>query len=148
MPQTADREHDQYVYVLSRFAAAVAAANLRQGGGREAAAAIVSMADGNGQGIGGVIGPGCFRQFQQPLGHIHDLPLLRLAVAGDGHLHLPRRVLKQRDAAPLRGAQQHPTAMGHGDAGGDIRGSRIFGPVARELRATNMKIVSLAPEVL
>ncbi len=25
---------------------------------------------------------------------------------------------------------------------------RIFGPVARELRATNMKIISLAPEVL
>ena len=34
------------------------------------------------------------------------------------------------------------------NAGGDIRGSRIFGPVAREPRATNMKIVSLAPEVL
>ena len=34
------------------------------------------------------------------------------------------------------------------NAGGDIRGSRIFGPVARELRATNMKIVSLALEVL
>ncbi len=31
---------------------------------------------------------------------------------------------------------------------GDIRGTRIFGPVARELRAANMKIVSLAPEVL
>ena len=31
---------------------------------------------------------------------------------------------------------------------GEIRESRIFGPVARELRATNMKIVSLAPEVL
>lgn len=31
---------------------------------------------------------------------------------------------------------------------GDIRASRIFGPVARELRAVNMKIVSLAPEVL
>ncbi|MGL4333210.1 MAG: 50S ribosomal protein L14 [Phocaeicola sp.] len=31
---------------------------------------------------------------------------------------------------------------------GEMRGSRIFGPVARELRATNMKIVSLAPEVL
>ena len=27
------------------------------------------------------------------------------------------------------------------NAGGDIPGSRIFGPVARELRATNMKIV-------
>ena len=34
------------------------------------------------------------------------------------------------------------------NAGGDSRGSRIFGPVVRELRATNMKIVSLAPEVL
>ena len=31
---------------------------------------------------------------------------------------------------------------------GELRGSRIFGPVARELRATNMKIISLAPEVL
>jgi len=31
---------------------------------------------------------------------------------------------------------------------GELRGSRIFGPVARELRLTNMKIVSLAPEVL
>jgi large subunit ribosomal protein L14 len=34
------------------------------------------------------------------------------------------------------------------NATGEIRGSRIFGPVARELRTTNMKIVSLAPEVL
>ena len=32
--------------------------------------------------------------------------------------------------------------------GGEMRGSRIFGPVARELRANNMKIISLAPEVL
>ena len=31
---------------------------------------------------------------------------------------------------------------------GELRGSRIFGPVARELRATNMKVVSLAHEVL
>ena len=34
------------------------------------------------------------------------------------------------------------------NAAGEMRGSRIFGPVARELRATNMKLVSLAPEVL
>ena len=34
-------------------------------------------------------------------------------------------------------------------AGGNPRGTRIFGPVARELREKNyMKIVSLAPEVL
>jgi len=34
------------------------------------------------------------------------------------------------------------------NAAGEMRGTRIFGPVARELRKTNMKIVSLAPEVL
>lgn len=34
------------------------------------------------------------------------------------------------------------------NASGDIRATRIFGPVAREIRAVNMKIVSLAPEVL
>jgi len=33
--------------------------------------------------------------------------------------------------------------------GGDLRGTRIFGPVARELREKDfMKIVSLAPEVI
>ena len=31
---------------------------------------------------------------------------------------------------------------------GEIRGTRIFGPVARELRDQYMKIISLAPEVL
>jgi large subunit ribosomal protein L14 len=31
---------------------------------------------------------------------------------------------------------------------GEMRGTRIFGPIARELREKNMKIVSLAPEVL
>ncbi len=31
---------------------------------------------------------------------------------------------------------------------GDMRGTRIFGPVARELRDGYMKIVSLAPEVI
>jgi large subunit ribosomal protein L14 len=31
---------------------------------------------------------------------------------------------------------------------GEIRGTRIFGPVAKELRDEFMKIVSLAPEVL
>jgi large subunit ribosomal protein L14 len=34
------------------------------------------------------------------------------------------------------------------NAAGELRGTRIFGPVARELRDNFMKIVSLAPEVL
>ncbi|MFP4041742.1 MAG: 50S ribosomal protein L14 [Bacteroidales bacterium] len=31
---------------------------------------------------------------------------------------------------------------------GEIRGTRIFGPIPRELRDSYMKIISLAPEVL
>jgi large subunit ribosomal protein L14 len=35
------------------------------------------------------------------------------------------------------------------NANGEMRGTRVFGPVARELRDKQyMKIVSLAPEVL
>lgn len=34
------------------------------------------------------------------------------------------------------------------NSAGEIRGTRIFGPIPRELREKNMKIVSLAPEVL
>ena len=35
------------------------------------------------------------------------------------------------------------------NAGGELRGPRIFGPVARELREKDyMKIISLAPEVI
>jgi large subunit ribosomal protein L14 len=34
------------------------------------------------------------------------------------------------------------------NAQGEVKGTRIFGPVARELRENYMKIVSLAPEVL
>ncbi|MCT4646192.1 50S ribosomal protein L14 [Carboxylicivirga sp. RSCT41] len=34
------------------------------------------------------------------------------------------------------------------NAAGEMRGTRIFGPVAREVREGFMKIVSLAPEVL
>ena len=35
------------------------------------------------------------------------------------------------------------------DENGEMRGTRVFGPVARELRENNyMKVISLAPEVL
>ncbi len=34
------------------------------------------------------------------------------------------------------------------DTAGEIKGTRIFGPIPRELRKNYMKIVSLAPEVL
>ena len=34
------------------------------------------------------------------------------------------------------------------DASGNPRGTRIFGPIAREIRRKYMKIISLAPEVI
>ena len=34
------------------------------------------------------------------------------------------------------------------NAAGEMRGTRVFGPIPRELRRTNMKIISLAPEVI
>ena len=78
------------------------------------------MAESQRQRIGRIIRPRRFRQFQKPFGHIHDLPLFRLAIAGNGHLHLSRRILKQRHTAPLRSAQQHAPAVCHGNAGGNI----------------------------
>lgn len=54
--------------------------------------------------------------------------------------------LKREDGSYIRFDQNAAVIL---DAKGEIRGSRIFGPVARELREKSyMKIVSLAPEVL
>ncbi|PID31138.1 MAG: 50S ribosomal protein L14 [Candidatus Cloacimonadota bacterium] len=54
--------------------------------------------------------------------------------------------LKREDGSYIRFDQNAAVIL---DAKGEIKGSRIFGPVARELREHNyMKIVSLAPEVL
>lgn len=59
-----------------------------------------------------------------------------------------------RTAAPIRRADGSilrfdSNAVVIIDANGNPKGTRIFGPVARELREKNfMKIVSLAPEVL
>ena len=59
-----------------------------------------------------------------------------------------------RSKAPLRRADGSYLRFDNNavviiDAEGNPKGTRIFGPVARELRAKNfMKIISLAPEVL
>ena len=78
------------------------------------------MAQGQAQCVRRVVGPGDGFQVQQAAGHIHHLPLLRLAVACHRQLHLGRRVLIQRDAALLSGAEDDAPAVGHGDAGGDV----------------------------
>jgi large subunit ribosomal protein L14 len=53
---------------------------------------------------------------------------------------------RRRDGSMIRFDENAAVLLG---AQGNPRGTRIFGPVARELREKNyMKIVSLAPEVL
>ncbi len=57
-----------------------------------------------------------------------------------------KKEIRRRDGSYIRFDDNAVVLL---NAGGEPRGSRIFGPVARELRERDyMKIVSLAPEVL
>ena len=56
-----------------------------------------------------------------------------------------KRALKRPDGSAVRFDSNALVLI---DTAGNPRGTRIFGPVPRELRAKNMKIVSLAAEVV
>lgn len=57
-----------------------------------------------------------------------------------------RKEIRRSDGSYIRFDENAAVLL---DDNGEPRGTRIFGPVARELREKNyMKIVSLAPEVL
>jgi len=57
-----------------------------------------------------------------------------------------RKEVRRQDGSYIRFDNNAVVLLG---ANGEMRGTRIFGPVARELRDKKfMKIVSLAPEVL
>ncbi len=57
-----------------------------------------------------------------------------------------KKEVRRRDGSYIRFEDNAVVLLNDGD---DPRGSRIFGPVARELRDQKyMKIISLAPEVL
>ena len=58
---------------------------------------------------------------------------------------LTKKEIRRADGSYIR-FDDNACVLLNGD--NELRGSRIFGPVARELRAVNMKVVSLAPEVL
>ena len=63
-------------------------------------------------------------------------------------LYLPAAHSVQADA-PARMQPEDLLKLNASNAQGEPVGTRIFGPVPRELRAKNqMKIISLAPEVL
>ena len=57
-----------------------------------------------------------------------------------------RKEISRRDGSRIRFDENAAVLM---DSAGEPRGTRIFGPVARELRESGfMRIVSMAPEVL
>ena len=57
-----------------------------------------------------------------------------------------RKELRRKDGSYIRFDDNACVLL---DAAGEMKGTRVFGPVARELRDKKfMKIVSLAPEVL
>ena len=56
-----------------------------------------------------------------------------------------RKEIRRQDGSYIRFDDNAVVLL---NAAGEMRGTRIFGPVARELRSSNMKIISLAPEVL
>ena len=57
-----------------------------------------------------------------------------------------RKELRRKDGSYIRFDDNAEVLL---DAAGEMKGTRIFGPVAKELREKKfMKIISLAPEVL
>ena len=56
-----------------------------------------------------------------------------------------KKEVRRADGSYIRSDDNACVLLNNAD---ELRGSRIFGPVARELRAVHMKVVSLAPEVL
>ncbi|MFO7574528.1 MAG: 50S ribosomal protein L14, partial [Bacteroidales bacterium] len=56
-----------------------------------------------------------------------------------------RKEIRRADGSYIRFDDNAVVLLNNAD---EVRGTRIFGPVARELRDKYMKIVSLAPEVL
>ncbi|MDX9728763.1 MAG: 50S ribosomal protein L14 [Bacteroidales bacterium] len=56
-----------------------------------------------------------------------------------------RKEIRRADGSYIRFDDNAVVLLNNQD---EVRGTRIFGPVARELRDKYMKIVSLAPEVL
>ncbi len=56
-----------------------------------------------------------------------------------------KKEIRRSDGSYIRFDDNAVVLLNNAD---EVRGTRIFGPVARELRDKYMKIVSLAPEVL
>ena len=69
------------------------------------------MTHRQGQGIGGVIGPGDLSEAQDVPGQLHHLAFFRLAIAHHRLLHLAGGVLINRQALLGNAEQDHPSGM-------------------------------------
>ena len=78
------------------------------------------MAEGHGDGVGGVVGLGQGIQVQEPAGHVLDLVLGGVAVANHRLLDLHRLVGIHRQPRLTDGQQNDSTALGHTDARGHV----------------------------
>ena len=78
------------------------------------------MAQGDGDGVGGIVGFWHLGKAQNPLGHIHHLMLGGITVAHHRLLDLHRLVLGNLQACLADRQQNHTPALGNTDASGDI----------------------------
>lgn len=73
------------------------------------------MAERDSQRVGGVVRLGNLLQLKKPFDHLHDLLLVRFAVACDGLLDLQRRILIHRYPVFMRREQQNAPAVRNGN---------------------------------
>lgn len=76
--------------------------------------------DGDGEGVGGVVGLGDGVETEVKLDHGLDLGLVGLAVAADGFFDLVGGVFVDRETVLLRDEEADAAGFGDGDAGGDV----------------------------
>ena len=115
----------------------------------------IKISDNTGGKIGRVIGvPGSSRERVAKLGDVVRVSVIKANPYGLVKEHgkeravivRTRKEFRRKDGSYIR---FDDNAVAIIDLKGEPRGTRIFGPVARELREKNfLKIVSLAPEVL
>ena len=102
------------------------------------------MTDGERDGVRGVVRPRYRGKPADALDHLHDLLLLRPAVADHGLLDLQRRILVDLDPGLSAGQKDHAASMGNGNAGRDV-GVETTGRLG--LRGSDIDVLSLVAVV-
>ena len=78
------------------------------------------MDNGNGEGVGGVVGLGDGGESEMELDHGLDLGFVGLAVAADGFFDLVGSVFVDGEVVLFGDQEADAAGLGDGDAGGDV----------------------------